>query len=380
MTFARVQTHLNGDVPGVSFEFTYFTAGPADAPRKVYLQAALHADEQPGTMVLHHLLPLIEAADANGQLAARFVIVPMVNPLGMANLSFRHHAGRYDPNSGVNYNRKWPDLFRAVGADLTGTLTSDAAANLSRARAAVAGWIAAQTPRTAAERLRLKVMALAHDADIVLDLHCDDDSLIHIFTSPEMMPGLQDLADWMGSAATLTAADSGGSSFDEVLPVFFRQLAAANPSASLPMPVETATLEYRGQADVFDALGRDDARRLFGFLAGRGLIKADPGPKPAPMPGATPLEATEVLRVPTPGMLAYKVELGDRVRKGQTVAELIALDGPLAFSARTPIVAGTDGFILSRVSAKYRTTGANIAKIVGTEPLAGRKGGYLLED
>jgi len=101
------------------------------------------------------------------------------------------------------------------------------------------------------------------------------------------MPELQDLADWMGAAATLTAADSGGGSFDEVLPLLYRKLAAANPGKPVPMPSATATLEYRGQYDVFDHHGADDARRLFGFLCGRGLIDADPGQKPEPAPGAT---------------------------------------------------------------------------------------------
>ena len=62
------------------------------------------------------------------------------------------------------------------------------------------------------------------------------------------------------------------------------------------------------------------------------------------------------------------------------MADLIALDGPEAFMARTPILAGTDGLVLSRVSAKYAPRGAGIMKIVGTTPLAGRKGAYLLED
>ncbi len=80
-----------------------------------------------------------------------------------------------------------------------------------------------------------------------------------------------------------------------------------------------------------------------------------------------------------PGLVAYRVDLGQRVVKGQPIADLIALDGPEAFLARTPVVAGTDGLVLSRVLRKYVTRGESIAKIVGTVPLPQRKG-YLLED
>jgi predicted deacylase len=380
MSFERKTVPLRGDTPGSVTEFTYYVIGPKDAPEKVHLQAALHADEHPGTMVLHHLLPMLRQADDQGLLRARFVVMPAVNPFGLAQQSLRHHIGRYDTNTGVNFNRRWPDLFAAIRTQLSGRLTADEVFNVNLIRTAVARWIDAQVPRTAAEQLRLLVLKEAHDAEFVLDLHCDDDSLIHIFTSPELMPELQDLADWMGAAATLTAADSGGGSFDEVLPQLYRKVAQANPGKPVPMASATATLEYRGQADVFDTLGADDARRLWGFLCGRNLIDGDAGAPPSRMPEATPLEATEMIRVDRPGLVAYRVELGERVTKGQPVADLIALDGPEAFITRTPILAGTDGLVLSRRMQKYAPRGASIMKIVGTTVLPARKGAYLLED
>jgi predicted deacylase len=379
MTFQLHETTFSGDTPGTTTSLYWYTAGPEDAAVKVHLQAALHADEQPGTMALHHLLPMLAEADAAGALKARFVIFPSVNPLGLANRSLRHHIGRYDIETGVNYNRRWPDLYPLIADAIAGKLGADPKANIATIRAAVGAWIAAQKPGSAAQQLRLFVLQSAHDADIVLDLHCDDDSLMHIFTSPELMPGLQDLADWMGIAATLTAEDSGGGSFDEVLPSLYRKARLANPEHPIPNGAETATLEYRGRADSFDALGKVDAEGLFGFFADRGLIAADvEAPPAAPLP--TPFEATEVLRTDAPGLLAYHVALGDRVQRGQPVADLIAMDGPRAFLDRRPILAGTDGFILSRASAKYVARGGGIAKIVGTEILPARAGAYLLED
>ncbi len=172
----------------------------------------------------------------------------------------------------------------------------------------MAQWIDNQQPRSAAEELRLLVLREAHDADLVLDLHCDNDSLIHIFTSPELMPGLQDLADWMGAAATLTAADCGGGSFDEVLPQLYRKVAQANPGKPVPMASATATLEYRGQADVFDHFGSDDARRLWGLpLRPRADRRGRRHRGRHAAPAATPFEATEIVRVDRAGLVAYRV-------------------------------------------------------------------------
>lgn len=380
MAFERKTVALRGDAPGSVTEFTWYAVGPADAPEKVHLQAALHADELPGTMLLHHLLPMLRQADDNGWLRARFTVMPMVNPIGMQNFTFYSHIGRYDTRTGVNYNRRWPDLFSLIRTQLSGRLKEDELFNVNLIRKAVLAWIEGQQPRTAAEQLRLLILKECHDAEFILDLHCDSDSLPYIYTSPELMPELQDLTDWMGAEATLTAADSGGGSFDEVLPLLYRKVAQANPGKPVPMATATATLEYRGQSDVHDTYGADDARRLWGFLCGRNLIDADPGPRPKSMPAATPFEATEIVRVDRPGMIAYRVDLGERVSKGQPIADLIALDGPEAFMSRMPIFAGTDGFILSRSLTKYVTRGANIAKIVGMQPLPSRRGAYLLED
>ena len=379
MPFTRDALVLAGDTPGSTIELPFYRIGTDTATEKVYLQAALHADEQPGTMLLHHLLPMLRQADEQDLLRARFVVVPMANPPGMGNLVHHSHIGRYDLNTGVNYNRQWPDLFGMVRTQLAGRLNEDRAFNVNLVRRTVAQWIDAQQPRSAAEQLRLFLLREAHDADFVFDLHCDSESLPYIYTSPELMPELQDLADWIGAAAVMTAADSGGGSFDEVLPLLYRKLAQANPGKPVPLASATATLEYRGQADVFDHLGEQDALRLFGFLCGRGLVMADPGPVPARSCEATPFEATEIIRAERPGLVAYRVELGQRVATGQPIADLIAMDGPDAFIARTPIVAGTDGLVLSRAARKYVARGEGIMKIVGTTPLPARKG-YLLED
>lgn len=371
---------ITGDSPGKTTQLVYFKLGSAQAKKKVYLQAALHADEQPGILVLHHLLKRLEQAEAHGLLQARFVVMPMVNPLGMGDLGFRQHQGRYDRVSGINFNRNWPDLFKAVQASVVAQLTQDAAHNIQVVRTAVQTWLAQQQPVNALQQQRHWVMQEAFDADYVLDLHCDNEALPHIFTVPQSAEPMQDLSDWMGAAATLLAEESGGSSFDEVWSSLWLKLAAAYPDHALPLACHSATLEYRGQFDTFDDLNADDAERLYGFLQSQGLIGGELiRARPPATPKGTDLAATEMTRVQQAGLLAYQVNLGDRVKKGQVLADLIALDGDGAFIERVPVLAGTDGVIISRNMNKYVWPGCSVAKVVGTEKLAAR-GDYLLED
>jgi len=381
-------TTISGDSPGQDFQLHRYFFGPKNANTKIFLQAGLHADEHPGMMVLHHLLNALSEAETKGLLNARFVVMPLVNPIGMGHIQFHTHRGRYNPVTGINYNRRWPNVMTMLGDAGVDQLAAqldqtDAPTNRSLVRAAVKACLLETTPVTAVDKLRHAVMLETHDCDIVLDLHCDDQALNHIFIVPQLMPHFQDLADWMEAVAVLTAEDSGGGSFDEVWPGFWISLARRCPDKALDLPPLAATLEYRGLADVDDDVNYHDAQNLMGFFRGRGFVRTGDDNAPAGparrAPQALPLTATEILRVDKPGLLAYKVALGAFVKAGDIIADLVALDGDQAFFHRTPICAGTDGQVISLRSIKYVWPGCSIAKIVGEVNLPSR-GGYLLED
>jgi predicted deacylase len=141
MAFEKIVKTLRGDAPGNSTELTYYRIGPEGAEIKVYLQGALHADEQPGILILHHLLKLLKIADEAGHLKAVFVVFPMVNPLGMANLSRQKHQGRYDENSGINFNRGWPHVFSEMDFNLQKLPEGNGINSVQAAQNQVKSWI-----------------------------------------------------------------------------------------------------------------------------------------------------------------------------------------------------------------------------------------------
>src|SRR5690606_9490688 len=219
-----------------------------------------------------------------------------------------------------------------------------------------------------------------HDADFVFDLHCDDDSLMHLFLIPQHWPDAADLSAEIGSRGTLLAEDSGGRSFDETFSTPWIKL-AATVGARTPVPAAclACTIEYRGQADATDENAEADAAALFRFFQRRGMIEGEPGPLPTPLCQATPLEACDVVRSPVAGIVTYRRPLGDYIQQGEIIAEIVdpLADDPL--KARTPVAAQTEGTLLSRRRHKMVRPGDSIAKVVGREPLAYRTG-MLLED
>ena len=375
------QEHIKGDSPGAQFTLPIYEFGQTKKGPKIYLQAGMHADEHPGMLVLHHLMDLLEKAEKENQLAAHFVILPVVNPLGLTHITHHHHYGRYHLTNGLNYNRGWPDFAQILASQdgFTDGLCQDAEANQAYVRSLISQWLASSSPVTALEKHRHIVMSYCFDADMVLDLHCDDVALNHLYIVPQNLPRYQGLADRMGSQATLTAENSGGGSFDEVWTGLWIELQSRFPDVPWPAPVLSTTLEYRGQADVFDDISSQDAQGLFDFFCDEGLITKAPSTPLVPSVPPTDLAACEVLRVSQAGLIAYYVKLGDEVKTGDVIADLILLDGSHPARERVPIKAGTDGIIFSMMASKYVWPGTSIAKIAGQQKLASR-GTYLLED
>jgi predicted deacylase len=295
----------------------------------------------------------------------------------MGDIEFGQHQGRYNRSTGVNHNRNWPDLYRLLGPELKSKLGPDAVENIRLVRAALREWAASLPQTTAQDQWRQCLISEACDADYVFDIHCDDDSLVHIFSVPQLEETMQKLANWTGAAATLMAEDSGGGSFDEVWPALWLRLARECPDQAIPLPVASCTLEYRGEFDTFDQLNRKDAQNLYGFFQEQGLISGAPVGVKSEAPAPTDLRATEYVRAPRAGLLAYCVKLGDRVEKGDRIADLIQLDGDGAFVTRVPLLAGTSGQVISRKVHKYVWANANVSKIVGSAILESRSGNLL---
>jgi hypothetical protein len=369
--------------PGSGRSLRVHRFGRPGARPKAYLQAAIHANELPGVMALHHLLPMLVEADRKGRIRGEIVIVPAVNPIGFAQLVGHTHLGRYDFLGRDNFNRSWLDLSDAVAGRLQGRLGRHAADNVAMIRSAARAALAAMRPVNELQTLRVEVMKLSIDADIALDLHCDAHASLHLFASARDWPGAaQVLAADIGAIATLYNEPYPASlTFSGVNSALWPRLAGRFPQARIPQACLSATIEYRGQHDVNHALGADDARRLYRFLVRRGMIAGRAGALPRLKAAATPIGGMDVGYCPKPGMLVYHLLPGARVRKGDTVCEVIDPYDPRGPKARTQIRARTDGILFSRkLDGRLAWPGMVVYRIAGAKRLAHRKGMSGLDD
>lgn len=369
--------------PGTRRSIACHRFGKAGARPKAYLQAAIHANELPGAMALHHLMPMLAAADRARRIKGEIIVVPAVNPIGLAQLVSNNHLGRYELLGRDNFNRNWPELAAPVAERVGKRLGRDAGANVALVRRAALAALAALRPANELQALRVAIMRLSVDADVVLDLHCDMQAALHLFISRK---------DWPGPAEAL-AADIGAEAtlYNEPYPdvltfsgangALWARLAERFPAADIPQACLSVTIEYRGQHDVNHRYGEADAGNLYRFLVRRGIIAGRAGPLPRLKARPTPISGMDVGYVPRPGFLTFRVREGERVRKGQAVCEVIDPADPRGPRARTPMLSGTDGILFSRrPDGRLAWPGMVAYRIAGPKPLAHRRGMSGLDD
>lgn len=180
----RVETiALTGPAPGTGRTLLVHRFGTPGARPKAYMHAALHADEWPSILVVQKLLPRLIEADAAGAVSGEVVVLPFANPIGLAQRVGGHLSGRYAQDGSGNFNRGWSDLAPMAAPHLEGRLTGDPGRDLPAVRQALLAAAAGLPRRTEVQQWRAAIVGLSIDADIVLDLHCDGEALVHTYAN-----------------------------------------------------------------------------------------------------------------------------------------------------------------------------------------------------
>ena len=345
---------LDGDTPGTAWRLPVirFAGSDPKAP-KIYIQAALHAGELPGTALLHFLLQHLRKAEADGAIAGDITIVPHANPIGLAQAHFGELQGRFDLGTRTNFNRDFP----LITLSDRGTLLAD----LARF--------------TAVDRLKRQLLHMALGADLVLDLHCDDESVQYAYIGDSFWPEAQDLATALEMSAVLLS-DGESSAFEEAV-AYAWKYADGEKKPMLPGKL-SVTVELRGLRDVYPDMAERDADGLLRFLNGRGIVKRPAAPLPAFSGPAVPLDNVEMIRAPQAGAVLFHRTIGETVDAGELLATLIIRPG--MDGGTIEIRAPQAGLILTRASSRFARHRDDLMKIAGHARTAAIRKPGTLED
>lgn len=364
---------ISTDDSSASFQLSSFHFGTPGRGKKVYIQAGLHADEIPGMLVAQFLRKELAALEQQGRVHGEIILVPAANPIGLSQAIHGAPFGRFDLATGVNFNRAYKHVAEDLKVSLAGKLsTDDGAANVAlireHARESVASW----TPGSNVETLKKTLLGMAIDADIVLDLHCDNEAVVHIYAGTPLQQAVKPLAAIMGAHAVLLALEAGEEPFDEACSRLWWDLPAHFGGAfPIPPACVSTTVELRGEMDVSYEYAEKDAHGLLQYLAHEGVLDIDKEPLPEPLCAPTPLEGVEPVTAPHSGVLVFLKQLGDRVEAGEAIAELVE---PVS-GKTTRLCAQRGGVFFARTAHRHLLRGMQVAKLAGAT--AWRKGKLL---
>ncbi|APG89637.1 succinylglutamate desuccinylase/aspartoacylase domain-containing protein [Sinorhizobium americanum] len=334
---------IAGDTPGLEWRLPVFrfTGTRPEAPR-TYIQAALHANELPGTALLHFLLERLRQAESEGAILGDITVVPQANPIGSAQAHFGELQGRFDLGTRTNFNRD----FRLI------------------ALGERAGLVEGLDRHSAIDRLKRHLLHMALGCDLVLDLHCDDEGLQYAYIDEAFWPEAADLAAALDMRAVFLS-DGESSAFEEAVAYAWKHESGGEKKVLLPGRL-SATVELRGTRDVYPDLARKDAEGLYRFLAGRGGVAANDDPLPTFGGVVAPLDNIEMIRAPAAGAILFHRDPGERVKAGDLLATILARPGipDGAVAVRAP----QDGLIVTRVSTRFARRRSDLMKIACAEP------------
>ena len=368
------RTHVLGcGNSGTQRQFTSLHYGQPGQGKKVYLQTALHADELPGMVVLHHLRQRLDALEAQGRITGEITLVPMANPIGLDQQLMYAHLGRFELNTGENFNRYYPDFAAEIGDSIAAQINGDGDHNRRLIRQAMLSWLQTQTPSTELQSLRLKLLQLSCDADVVLDLHCDFEAALHLYVEQPYLPQAEALARYLGARTVLWARGFGtGLCFDEALSGVWWKLAERfGKQVPIPLSCLSSTVELRGQTDVGGLTAQQDATALEHYLQHLGVIAGPAPAMPAPLCVPTPLAGSQTVRAPHSGVIDYQVPCGAQVQAGQTIALVIE---PVSNQV-SAVPAEVSGCLYARHNARWASPNMELGKIAG--PDAFKEGALL---
>lgn len=368
----RQSIPLLSATPGTHRELTSFHFGPVDAAQKIYIQASLHADETPAMLAAVVLRAQLAELDAQGALAARVVLVPLANPVGLDQHVLGQFIGRFDLASGRNFNRHF-HAFPKLLARAQQMLGPDVDRNRELIRQLMREELDAREPLTEFDSLQSALLKLSHDADLIIDLHCSLEAVMHVYTSEAGWPDVEPLARYLGSRAQLLATDSGAQAFDEAHSLLWWELRQQMP-ATQPVPAgpTAVTIECRGQRDVSWDSAQRDANALIDYLRWRGaIVGGDVKPLPELLMPATPLAGSAQFYAPQSGILVHRAHIGDWIRENDPLFDIV---DPMTGETIT-VNSTVEGVFYMRRAIRFVTAGAPLGRVTGTKPI---RSGVLL--
>ncbi len=351
MKKVKVRSLASGD--NLSISYFDFPGTKKGAPT-AYLQAAMHGSEVQGSLVLLKLREYLKKNPPLGDI--RFV--PFANPVGLNEKQGEYNQGRFDTSTGINWNRAYFLPNKEIDWASLLAHRDDVPKLKSLYRAQLRKNLLGRSKESLAyaESLAIQLQLLSIDYDHVLDLHCANQSVRHIYV-PSFAK--EDARFFTNSPFQILMTNEFGGAFDEVSFVPWWILAERCNQEPL---VQAFTIELGNQETISTKDAAADLESILNYLRHRGVIR---GKAKATRPTQCEQEKYYCQYAPIGGLAEFVAPLGKKLAKGALVANIYH---PASEVACTPIHMPFAGIPILYHSSAIVHEGAELVKFFKTGP------------
>lgn len=329
--------HVGEMASGAALTVPVYRIKGSNKGPSAYIQANMHGAEVQGNAVIFQLLEQLKNLSLNGDIT----LVPYANPVGCNHKNGEYTLGRFDPITGVNWNRMY-HFDESQIQDFAQHHINSKAEDIEREfKALMLNEIEQKLDHniyglTTGQRIAYQLQRLAHQADIVLDLHTGPISSKHLYC-PEYA---KDSAKYFDIPHTILIPNSFDGALDEAtfcpwwhLQEAFlslgRKFSITNTTMSSNVDgilKESFTVELGSQEQIDLDVAKEDALGILSYLQSQAVIH-NQGFTPKPMTRyLCQLEHYKALYSPMGGMVDYLAEFGQPLAAGEPLARILRMD------------------------------------------------------
>lgn len=296
----------------------------------VYIQANMHGAEVQGNAVIFQLLELLKNTNVKGDIT----LVPYANPVACNHKNGEYTLGRFDPITGVNWNRMYHFDQAIIKPFARESIGKDDATIEANFKQLMINTIEKKLEHnifglTTGQRIAYQLQRLAHQADFVLDLHTGPISSKHLYC-PEYA---KESAKYFDIPHTLLIPNEFGGALDEAtfcpwwyLQEAFTELGIKFSISSKALNKESFTVELGSQEQIDLDVALEDAKSILSYLQYKGVIEA-PQYQPQKMTRfGCYLKDYKAYYSPMGGMVDYLAEFGKPLAAGEPLARILRMD------------------------------------------------------
>ena len=328
--FTKEVIHVGEMATGAALTIpVYRFKGKTDAPN-VYIQANMHGAEVQGNAVIFQLLELLQQT----QILGNITLVPYANPVGANHKNGEYTLGRFDPITGVNWNRMYhfdesiikPFVHRCIGKDNATIEANFKALMIETIEQKLEHNIYGLTT---GQRIAYQLQRLAHQADLVLDLHTGPISSKHLYC-PEYA---KESAHYFDIPHTLLIPNDFDGALDEAtfcpwwkLQEAFAELGIEFLIDDTGVNKESFTVELGSQEQIDLDVALEDAKSILSYLQYKGAIDTTEYKPQVMTRYGCYLKDYKAYYSPMGGMVDYLAEFGRPLAAGQPIARILRMD------------------------------------------------------